>query len=101
MRDARPVATAREKVAYWSAAIKRTYNLSPATVATVKRLAEVEHVAPTQDAVVEYAIAELSRHLRDVQDAALWSAAAGDPELQQELREIEADLPAADLTPWV
>ena len=52
-----------------SSTIKRTYNLSPETVATVKRLADVEHVAATQDAVVEYAIAEISRQLRDAQDA--------------------------------
>ncbi len=80
--------------------IKRTYNLSPETVATVKRLAEIEHLAATQDAVVEYAIAELSRHLRDAQDAQSWSAAGDDGDLQQELHEIEADLPAADLAPW-
>ena len=49
--------------------IKRTYNLSQETVAAVKRLAEIEHVAATQDAVVEWAVAELSRQLRDVRDA--------------------------------
>ena len=83
-----------------SSAIKRTYNLSPETVATVKRLAEVEHLAATQDAVVEYAIAELSRHLRDAQDALSWSAAGDDDALQQELKDIEAELPAADLAAW-
>ena len=80
--------------------IKRTYNFSPETVATVKRLAEVEHVATTQDAVVERAVAELSRHLCDLQDAQRWSEASGDDALQQELRQLDADLPAADLAPW-
>ena len=83
-----------------SSTIKRTYNLSPETVATVKRLADVEHVAATQDAVVEYAIAEISRQLRDAQDAQCWSAARADDQLQQEVRQIDADLPAADLTRW-
>jgi hypothetical protein len=80
--------------------IKRTYNLSPETVATVKRLAEVEHVAATQDAVVEHAVAELSRQLRDIEDARQWSKAAGDDAFQDELSQIDADLPAADLARW-
>jgi len=54
---------------------KRTYNLSPETVATIKRLAEIQHIAATQDAVVEHAVAELTRQLRDIQDAHLWSGA--------------------------
>ena len=80
--------------------IKRTYNLSPETVATVKRLAEIDRVAATQDAVVEHAVAELSRQLCDLQDAQRWSEAPGDDGLQQELRQIEADWPSADVAPW-
>ena len=80
--------------------IKRTYNLSPETVASVKRLAEIEHVAPTQDAVVEHAVAELSRQLRDMHDARQWRDAPWDDALQQELLQIDADLPAADIAPW-
>ena len=44
--------------------VKRTYNLSPAAIATVKRLIEVDHVAPNQDALVEHAIAELLERTR-------------------------------------
>jgi hypothetical protein len=35
---------------------QHTYYLSPDTGATIRRFGEVEHVAPTQDAVVEYAV---------------------------------------------
>ena len=80
--------------------IKRTYNLSAETVAAVKRLVEIERVAPTQDAVVERAVAELSRQVRDAHDARQWGEAARDEALQQELLLIDAGLPAADLAAW-
>ena len=80
--------------------IKRTYNLSPETVATVKRLVEVEHIAATQDALVERAVAELGRMVRDMQEAQLWGHAAQDALLQRELLEIDDDLPADDLAKW-
>jgi hypothetical protein len=80
--------------------VKRTYNLSPAAIATVKRLVEVEHVAPSQDALVEHAIAELDRLVRDAHDARLWSQAAHDPAFQAEIRQIDEDLPAPDLEAW-
>ena len=66
--------------------VKRTYILSPAAIATVKRLVEVDHVAPSQDALVEHAIAELDRLVRDARDARLWSQAPHDPAFQAELR---------------
>ena len=69
--------------------VKRTYNLSPAAIATVKRLVEVAQVAPSQDALVEHAIAELDRLVRDAQ---LWSQAAHDPAFQAEIRQIDEDL---------
>ena len=80
--------------------VKRTYNLSPAAIATVKRLVEVDHVAPSQDALVEHAIAELDRLVRDARDAQLWSQAPHDPAFQAELRQIDEDLPAPDLEAW-
>jgi hypothetical protein len=80
--------------------VKRTYNLSPDTIATVKRLVEVEHLEPTQDALVERAVAELARLVRDAHDARLWSDAAQDEELQAELQQIEGDLPPGDLARW-
>lgn len=80
--------------------IKRTYNLSPTSIATVKRLVDDEHVAPSQDALVEQAIAELDRLIREAHDARLWGQAAQDPEFQAESRQIDDSLPADDLTRW-
>lgn len=80
--------------------IKRTYNLSPETIATVKRLVEVEHLESTQDALVERAIAELNRLVRDAHDARLWSEAAEDEAFRTELRQIDEDLPPDDLAKW-
>ena len=80
--------------------VKRTYNLSPAAIATVKRLVDVEHVASSQDALVEQAIAELDRLVRDAHEARLWSQTAHDPAFQAEIRQIDENLPAADLEAW-
>ena len=63
-------------------------------VRSCPRSYEVEHVAPSQDAVVEHAIAELDRLVRD---ARLWSQAAHDPAFQAQIRQIDEDLPAPDL----
>ena len=80
--------------------IKRTYNLSPAAIATVKRLVEVDHVAATQDALVEHAITELDRIVRDGHDARLWVEMALDAEFQAELVQIDTDLPNDDPARW-
>ncbi len=79
---------------------KRTYNLSTDTIAAVKRLVEEDHIAPTQDALVEQAIAEFARLIRDAADARLWEQAAHDPEFQAEVSSIDAELPADDLAAW-
>jgi hypothetical protein len=73
---------------------KRTYNLSEQTVATVKRLVEELHLARSQDALVEQAIAEYARRARDVEEARLWEQAATDSEFQAEIRELEAEFTA-------
>jgi len=44
---------------------KRTHNLSPEVVATVRRLVVEGHVASSQDALVESAVRLYERHLRD------------------------------------
>ncbi len=80
--------------------MKRTYNLSPDAIATVKRLVEVDHVAATQDALVEHAIAELDRILRDAHEARLWAEMALDTEFQAELVQIDRDLPSDDPARW-
>jgi hypothetical protein len=64
-------------------------NLSPAAIAAVKRLVEVDHVAATQDALVEHAIEELDRIIRDAHEARLWSEMARDTEFQAELVQID------------
>ena len=80
--------------------MKRSYNLSPAAIATVRNLVDVDHLATTEDAVVEYAIAELGRTVRDVRDTRLWSAAALDAELQAELAHVAVELPTDDPARW-
>jgi hypothetical protein len=79
--------------------VKRTYNLSPRTVATVRELA-AEHVAATQDAVVELAVEGLARQVAAREEAALWEAAAADPEFQAERREIEREFRGPDAEVW-
>jgi len=72
--------------------MKRTYNLSLATIETVKRLVEVDHVAGTQDALVERAIGDLDRVVRNARDARLWNEASRDAEFQAEITQIEMAL---------
>jgi len=79
---------------------KRTYNLAPATVRAVRELADEYQAAPTQDAVVELAVAELARRLRDEQEALAWEAAGADPELAREALEIEDAYRGADRETW-
>jgi hypothetical protein len=62
---------------------KRTYNLSSATVRRVREMAERYGVAPTQDAVVELAVDELERRLREEREAAVWEEATADPALTE------------------
>jgi hypothetical protein len=79
--------------------VKRTYNLRPATVATVRELVEAR-VAPTQDALVERAVRDLAREFRDELHSRLWAQAAQDPEFQAEMQEIWDGLAAEDLAAW-
>lgn len=79
---------------------KRTYNLSAATVRRVREMAERYGVAPTQDAVVELAVDELERRLREEREASAWEAAAGDASFRGEVEEIEAAYRSADRETW-
>ncbi|HYW23176.1 MAG TPA: hypothetical protein VE953_03375 [Terriglobales bacterium] len=79
--------------------VKRTYNLRPATVETVRRLVEAE-VAPTQDALVERAVRDLDRELRDQEHARLWAEAARDPEFRAEMEHLWSDFAAEDHRAW-
>lgn len=78
---------------------KRTYNLPYETVRTVRRLAE-RGVAPSQDAVVELAIEELARRIREAEDAEAWTRAAEDPLFSGEMRSLDAEFAAADAETW-
>jgi hypothetical protein len=78
---------------------KRTYNLSRRTIETVQALAD-RKVAPTQDALVELAVDELARHVRDADEADVWATAAADPEFAAEAEELEAVYRAADTETW-
>jgi hypothetical protein len=80
--------------------VKRTYNLSPATVVLVRRLADEAHVAPTQDAVVESAIQALARRVRDQEHTRQFAACAEDPEFVREMEEIWNEFEADDRGAW-
>jgi hypothetical protein len=69
---------------------KRTYNLSPSTVARVRELAETYGAAGSQDGVVELAVERLYREIREREEAAAWAAASEDPEFRSEMRDIAA-----------
>lgn len=79
---------------------KRTYNLSRRTIETVQTLVAERHVAPTQDALVELAVDELARHVRDADEAEAWSAAANDSEFTAESDELEAAYRTSDAETW-
>jgi predicted transcriptional regulator len=80
--------------------VKRTYNLAPATVRRVREMAERYRVASSQDAVIELAVDELERRLRESAEAQAWEAAASDPEFVAEVQEMEAAYRSADRETW-
>ena len=83
-----------------AARLKRTYNLSAATVRTVKELAGEYRVAGSQDAVVELAVEELRRRVREADEAAIWEQAGRDPGFRAEVEALEADFASADAETW-
>jgi hypothetical protein len=80
--------------------VKRTYNLDPRTVRAVRELADDYDLAPSQDAVVELAIAELRRQVREREESEAWDRAAKDPTYRAEVGALEQDFLAADLETW-
>lgn len=92
--------TGRVTLCRMATRIKRTYNLAPATVRRVRELAEEYAVASSQDAVIELAIDELDRRLRDAREGDAWEAAATDPEFTAESAELEAAYGSADAETW-
>ena len=71
---------------------KRTYNLSPEAVGHVRDLAARGDLAASQDAVVEMAIEQLYRDVRDREDAVLWSRSSQDAGFLREMRALESEL---------
>lgn len=79
--------------------MKRTYNLSSEVIATVRRLAE-RRVAPSQDAVVEMAITNLARRIRETEEAQAWAQAARDFLFNAETDRLDAEFMQADRETW-
>ena len=67
---------------------KRTYRLSPETVALVRALAA--RYGSSQDAVVDRAVEALERARRDGDETEVWARAAEDPEFRRESAELAA-----------
>lgn len=80
--------------------VKRTYNLAPGTVRRVREMAERYGVATSQDAVIELAVDELERRLRDEREAAAWEEAAADAGFRAEVEDLEAAFRHADRETW-
>ena len=80
---------------------KRTYNLARRTVRAVRELADEYHAAPTQDAVIELAVDELQRRLREAAEADSWEAASLDEAFVGEVRELEGAFATADRETWL
>ena len=80
--------------------VKRTYNLSDSTVRAVRELSEQYGLDRTQDAVVELAVEELERRLREDAEALAWERARTDPDFIAENAELEAAFRTADRETW-
>ena len=79
---------------------KRTYNLPERTVRVVRELAATYGVANTQDGVIELAVDELARRLREDAEAELWVEAAVDPASMAETVDLVTSYEAADRETW-
>lgn len=80
--------------------IKRTYNLSESTVRTVRELSAQYGLDRTQDGVVELAVEELERRLREDAEAEAWEQARTDPDFIAETVELENAFRTADRETW-
>ena len=78
---------------------KRTYNLAEATVRRVRELSELYGAAGTQDGVVDLAVERLYLEVRERAESERWAAAAEDPDLQSEMREVQRELRYAESWP--
>jgi hypothetical protein len=69
-------------------------------VVAVRELAATCGVAPTQDGVIELAVDELARRLRDDVEAERWARAAVDPAFRAESTGLAESYEAADGETW-
>jgi predicted transcriptional regulator len=83
-----------------TARVKRTYNLAPDTVKRVREMADRYGVAPSQDAVIELAVDELERRLREQHEADAWERAAADPAFGTEVEALAGAYRSADRETW-
>jgi hypothetical protein len=67
---------------------KRTYSLSAEAVAHVRELVGRVGTATSQDGVVEFAIEQLYRDVRDQREVAAWARAAEDPQFRAETQVV-------------
>ncbi|HSW42145.1 MAG TPA: hypothetical protein VLM76_06520 [Patescibacteria group bacterium] len=79
---------------------KRTYNLPERTLLAVREMAATYGVASTQDGVIELAVDELARRLRDDAEADRWTEAAADPAFRAETADLATAYEAADRETW-
>jgi hypothetical protein len=80
--------------------VKRTYNLAERTVRTVRELSEQYQLERTQDGVVELAVEELERRLREEAEAHAWEHARSDAEFVAETAAVEQAYRTADRETW-
>ena len=79
---------------------KRTYNLPERTVVAVRELAATYGLASTQDGVIELAVDELARRLREEVEGERWADAVGDPTFGREAADLAAAYSTADRETW-
>jgi hypothetical protein len=75
---------------------RRTYNLSSDAIAHVRDLAARGDIATSQDGIVELAIEQLYREVRDREEAALWALASQDAAFRVEMRALDSELGEPD-----
>jgi hypothetical protein len=63
-------------------------------------MAERYRLAPSQDGVIELAVDELERRLRDEREADAWQDAASDPTFRTETDDIQEAYRTADRETW-
>lgn len=80
--------------------LKRTYNLSEDTVRTIKMLVRDRGVAVTQDSLIEEAVAQLARMVRDRDEAALWERAGKDSAFRRESDDLDRAFARDDREAW-